>query len=138
MQSRTTHIAIVVDEYGGTAGLVTMEDLLEELVGDISDEFDEETNDVEQVSENMLVVHDASINVDDLNDDYSLELPTGDWDSLGGLVFSELGRVPEVGDVVEVDGYALHVESMEARRVGRVRIVAEESAREKDSVSTDE
>ena len=71
-----------------------------------------------------VLVHDASFNVDDLNDRYDLDLPEGDWDSLGGLVFSELGRVPVVGDLVEVDGYSLEVQSVDGRRVGRVRIVA--------------
>ncbi|HMT62470.1 MAG TPA: transporter associated domain-containing protein, partial [Microthrixaceae bacterium] len=65
---------------------------------------------------------DATINVDDLNDDLDLRLPEGDWDSLGGLVFSELGRVPVVGDLVEVPGYRLHVVEVDARRVSAVRI----------------
>lgn len=124
MQSRSTHIAIVVDEYGGTAGLVTLEDLLEELVGDIADEFDQEVAPAEVLPSGEILVHDASFNVDDLNDRYDLTLPEGDWDSLGGLVFSELGRVPVVGDVVAVDGYELEVQSVDGRRVGRVRINA--------------
>ena len=124
MQSRQTHIAIVVDEYGGTAGLVTMEDLLEELVGDIADEFDTEVPPAEVLPGGEVLVHDASFNVDDLNDRYDLDLPEGDWDSLGGLVFSELGRVPVVGDLVEVDGYSLEVQSVDGRRVGRVKVVA--------------
>lgn len=124
MQSRSTHIAIVVDEYGGTAGLVTLEDLLEELVGDIADEFDQEVAPAEVLPGGEILVHDASFNVDDLNDRYDLALPEGDWDSLGGLVFSELGRVPVVGDVVAVDGYELEVQTVDGRRVGRVRISA--------------
>ena len=122
MQARKTHISIVVDEYGGTAGLVTMEDLLEELVGDIADEFDEEHPAAEQLEGGTVMVHDASIIVDDLNDEFELTLPEGDWDSLGGLVFSQLGRVPEVGDVVAVEGYRLEVHAVEGRRVGKVRI----------------
>lgn len=124
MQARKTHIAIVVDEYGGTAGLVTMEDLLEELVGDIADEFDQEVAVAEVLSDGDVLVHDASVNVDDLNDDYDLSLPEGDWDSVGGLVFSQLGRVPVAGDLVEVDGYELDVQTVDGRRVGRVRIRA--------------
>ncbi|MFN8050542.1 MAG: hemolysin family protein [Acidimicrobiales bacterium] len=124
MQARKTHIAIVVDEYGGTAGLVTMEDLLEELVGDIADEFDQEVPAAEVLSDGDILVHDASINVDDMNDEYELSLPEGDWDSVGGLVFSELGRIPVVGDVVDVDGYRLVVESVDGRRVGSLRISA--------------
>ena len=123
MQSRSTHIAVVIDEYGGTAGLVTMEDLLEELVGEIVDEFDPIARSVEVDADGSIVVHDPSINVDDLNDAHDLHLPEGDWDSLGGLVFSILGRVPEVGDQVRVDGSELLVEAMDGRRIARVRIV---------------
>ena len=122
MQVHKTHIAIVVDEYGGTAGLVTMEDMIEELVGEIADEFDTDHLAVEHLAAGGFLVHDATINVDDLNDDLDLRLPEGDWDSLGGLVFSELGRVPVVGDLVEVPGYRLHVVEVDARRVSAVRI----------------
>lgn len=123
MQTRKTHISIVVDEYGGTAGLVTLEDLLEELVGDITDEFDTEVDWAEQLPDGGILVHDASTNVDDINGRFEIKLPEGEWDSVGGLVFSELGRVPEVGDTVEVsEGYRLTVESMDGRRVERVRI----------------
>lgn len=123
MQARKTHIAIVVDEYGGTAGLVTMEDMLEELVGDIADEFDVDEVPAERLEDGEIVVNDATLSVDDLNDDFELRLPEGDWNSLGGLVFSQLGRVPAVGDVVDVEGYQLLVEAMDGKRVGRVRIV---------------
>ena len=124
MQARKTHIAIVVDEYGGTAGLVTMEDLLEELVGEIHDEFDVYQAEFERIDDETVVVNDASINVDDLNQELDLDLPEGDWDSVGGLVFSKLGHVPAVGDVVDVDGFTITVEKVDGRRVGRVRIVA--------------
>jgi putative hemolysin len=122
MQARSTHMAIVIDEYGGTAGLVTMEDLLEELVGEIADEFDPIARSVDVHPDGAIVVHDPAINVDDLNDAHDLHLPEGDWDSLGGLVFSLLGRVPEVGDQVRVDGSELLVEAMDGRRIARVRI----------------
>jgi CBS domain containing-hemolysin-like protein len=124
MQTRKNHIAIVIDEYGGTAGLVTLEDLLEELVGEIHDEFDVEEHAVETDSRTGdLIVHDPGQNLDDLNEAQDLHLPTGDWDSLGGLVYAELGRVPEVGDVVEVEEYHLRVEAMEGRRIARVRVI---------------
>ena len=122
MQARSTHIAVVIDEYGGTAGLVTLEDLLEELVGEIVDEFDPIERGVEVEPTGEIVVHDPAINVDDLNDRYALTLPEGDWDSLGGIVFSQLGRVPEVGDSVRVDHSELVVEAMDGRRIARVRI----------------
>jgi CBS domain containing-hemolysin-like protein len=122
MQVSNTHMAIVVDEYGGTAGLVTLEDLLEELVGDITDEFDTGQAVYEVVSHDEVVLNDPTLNVDDFNDECAFDLPEGDWDSVGGLVFSELGRVPEVGDAVEVPGARLVVERMDGRRVGTLRI----------------
>ena len=124
MQSQKSHMAIVIDEYGGTAGLVTLEDLLEELVGEINDEFDADAPLVHQLNDGSLVVDDPSVNVDDLNDEFDLNLPEGEWDSLGGLVFSELGRVAEIGDIVQANGYELVVEGVDGRRVTKVRITA--------------
>jgi CBS domain containing-hemolysin-like protein len=111
MQARKTHIAVAIDEYGGNAGLVTLEDLLEELVGEIHDEFDTEEVEVEPLGDDEFLVN-ATFNVGDLNERLGLSLPEGTWDSVGGLVFGTLGRVPVPGDVVELDG----------RRVSRVRI----------------
>jgi CBS domain containing-hemolysin-like protein len=122
MQSRHTHMAIVIDEYGGTAGLATLEDLLEELVGEITDEFDVDTPNVEQLP-NGDVLLNATLNVDAINEELDLELPEGNWDSLGGLVFGMLGRVPAPGDSVEVEGLTLIVERLDGRRVTRVRLV---------------
>jgi CBS domain containing-hemolysin-like protein len=122
MQLNKTHMAIVVDEYGGTAGLVTLEDLLEELVGEIHDEFDTEELGLVVEEGGDIVVNDATMNVDDLNEACGLDLPEGDWDSVGGLVFSELGRVPVVGDEVAADRALLTVEKMDGRRVAVVRI----------------
>jgi len=122
MQASHTHIAIVVDEYGGTAGLATLEDLLEELVGEIHDEFDADIPLVEELSNGDVLIN-ASINVDDINDELDLELPEGNWDSLGGLVFGLLGRVPVPGDCVETDGARIIVERVDGRRVMRVRLV---------------
>jgi CBS domain containing-hemolysin-like protein len=122
MQLNKTHMAIVVDEYGGTAGLVTLEDLLEELVGEIHDEFDADELGIVVEDSGEIVVNDATMNVDDLNEACELDLPEGDWDSVGGLVFSQLGRVPVVGDEVRADGVVLIVEKMDGRRVAVVRI----------------
>lgn len=127
MQRTHSHMAIAVDEYGGTAGLVTMEDMLEELVGEIHDEFDIELPEYLVTANGEVVVNDPSINVDDLNQACELHLPEGDdWDSLGGLVFSLLGRVPEVGDEVAANGYLLRVEAMDGRRIASVRICPHE------------
>ncbi len=127
MQLRHTHMAIVVDEYGGTAGLATLEDLLEELVGEITDEFDDEVPNVEELPGGDVLVN-ATLNVDDVNEELDLELPEGNWDSVGGLVFGLLGRVPVPGDAVEVDGIRLVVERVDGRRVTRVRLVRPEPA----------
>jgi putative hemolysin len=122
MQARHTHMAIVIDEYGGTAGLATLEDLLEELVGEITDEFDVDTPNVEQLPNGDVLVN-AALNVDAVNEELDLALPEGNWDSLGGLVFGLLGRVPAPGDSVEVDGMNLIVERLDGHRVTRVRLV---------------
>jgi len=122
MQASHNHIAIVVDEYGGTAGLVTLEDLLEELVGEIHDEFDDDIPLVEHLANGDVLVN-ATINVDDINDELDLELPEGNWDSLGGLVFGLLGRMPVAGDCVETDGARIIVERVDGRRVARVRLI---------------
>lgn len=122
MQLRRTHMAIVVDEYGGTAGLATLEDLLEELVGEISDEFDVDLPNLEELPNGDVLVN-ASLNVDDLNSELDLELPEGNYDSLGGLVFELLGRLPVAGDSVECEGVRLIVERVDGRRVSRLRLV---------------
>jgi putative hemolysin len=121
MQSTKTHLAVVVDEYGGTAGLVTLEDLLEELVGEITDEFDSETDDLQRLANGELLVV-GTFNVGDLNEELDLQLPEGDWDTVGGLVFGKLGRVPVPGDAVDADGVRLVVERVDGRRVTRVRL----------------
>ncbi len=132
MQARKTHISVAIDEYGGTAGLVTLEDLLEELVGEIHDEFDTDAEDWERLSDGDILVK-ATFNVGDLNEEFDLDLPDENWDSVGGLVFGTLGRVPVPGDVVEVDGARLIVERVDGRRVSRVRLVLLERAPVEDA-----
>ncbi|HEX8581808.1 MAG TPA: hemolysin family protein [Acidimicrobiales bacterium] len=121
MQAEKFHMAIVVDEYGGTAGLVTLEDLIEELVGEIVDEFDVEDPLVEPLPGGDVRVN-ARMSIDELNDLLHSELPEGDWDTVGGLVYSLLGHVPVEGETVEVDGRTLRAERVQGRRIGRVRI----------------
>ncbi len=121
MQEEKIHMAIVVDEYGGTAGLVTLEDLLEELVGDIIDEFDVEEPSVERCPDGSVVVS-ARYAVDDADDLLGAHLPQGAWDTVGGLVLDLVGRVPDEGDSVEVDGFRLTALDVHGRRIGRVRI----------------
>lgn len=118
-----THIAIVVDEYGGTAGLVTVEDILEEIVGEIVDEYDNEEVEVELISDREALV-DASLAIDDLNELFSIEIENEDFDTVGGFVFSLLGRLAAPGDRVESEehGLQLQVLSVSGRRIRRVRI----------------
>lgn len=125
MQERKIHIAIIVDEYGGTAGLVTIEDLIEEIVGDIKDEYDfNEEAEYVKLSDNEYVV-DGSMNVGDLNALLQTNLPTDENDSIGGFVYSQLDRVPEVGEMVDVpeQRLQLRIEAVEDRRIRKIRIL---------------
>jgi len=119
MQVRRTHMAIVVDEYGGTAGLVTLEDLIEELVGEIVDEYDVEDVPWERLPDGALRVN-ARLNIDDLADVLGAELPDGDWDSVGGLLIGLLGHVPSEGEFAEAEGHRFTAERVQDRRIGRV------------------
>ena len=114
MQRSSTHVAIVIDEYGGVAGLVTMEDVIEELVGDIVDEYDREIPDVEQIEEGLYRVN-ARFALFELGELFEIELEDQDVDSVGGLLTKELGRLPKVGDQVEVHGLELTADRVEGR-----------------------
>lgn len=124
MQQRKIHIAIVVDEYGGTAGLVTIEDLLEEIVGDIRDEFDiHEEADYVQVGEGDYVV-DGAMNLGDFNHLLGIDVPDEENDSIGGHIYSLIGRVPQVGEVVDDPEHHLRmvIESVSNRRIRKVHV----------------
>jgi CBS domain containing-hemolysin-like protein len=122
MRQEKVHLAVVVDEHGGTAGLVTLEDLLEELVGEIADEYDIEEPEVSWGPDGTALVA-GSVPVDEVNDRLHLELPEDEeYDSVGGFVLHELGRVPSAGESVDADGASLVVEKMHGNRIERVRI----------------
>jgi putative hemolysin len=121
MQHDQFHMAIVVDEYGGTAGLVTLEDLIEELVGEIVDEFDVEDPLIEPLPSGDLRVH-ARTPMDEVNDLLHADLPEGDWDTIGGLLYRELGHVPYEGESVHVGNWRLVAQRIQGRRIGRVLI----------------
>ncbi len=121
MQSDAIHLAIVADEYGDVAGLVTLEDCLEELVGEIVDEYDTEEAPTRELADGDHMV-DGGVLVSEINDLLDADLPDDDWDTVGGLVFGTLGRVAEVGDVLEVDGVRLTVEALDGRRIRQVRV----------------
>jgi putative hemolysin len=111
----------VVDEYGGTAGLVTLEDVIEELLGEIVDEFDIEDPMIERLPDGDVRVN-ARMPLDEVNDLLRARLPEGDWDTVGGLLLSELGHVPTDGERVVVDGWELTAQRVQGRRIGRVRL----------------
>jgi len=118
-----TSQVVVIDEYGGMAGIVTLEDLIEEFIGEIVDEFDAvEEPLLEPLQPGEWLVH-GRIPIDEFNELIDAELPDDDWDTLGGLIFDGLGRVPEVGESITTEGFALTVEAVEGRRITRVRAV---------------
>jgi CBS domain containing-hemolysin-like protein len=118
-QQRRTHMAIVVDEYGGTSGLVTLENVIEEIVGEIQDEFDREPPSVQETPEGLLF--DGLTLIDDVGERIGVTLPeTGDVSTLGGLVAAHVGRIPRVGDMITLEGYRFTVTEMQGRRVTKV------------------
>ena len=122
MQAKRVHLAVVLDEFGGTAGLITMENILEELVGNIEDEYDEETPLVAQKTRDAWEF-DAGIHIDDLNEMLPMPLPESDeYDTLGGLITHFSGRIPAVGDGILLDEYAVSILEGSERRVERVRL----------------
>ena len=122
MRSRRLHMAIVSDEFGGTSGLVTIEDILEEIVGDIRDEKDREEP-IQRMGDGRIVA-DASVSIADLEQALGKPLPDdGEFESLGGLMVSRSGRVPKVGAMVQVDGLKLIVREADEKRVVKVEIV---------------
>jgi CBS domain containing-hemolysin-like protein len=121
MQDAKFHLSIVVDEYGSTVGLVTLEDLIEELIGEIVDEYDVEEPVVERLADGSVVVS-GRMAIDDADDLLGTELPKDGWDTLGGLMLAVGGRVPAQGEAVEVDGVRLVAERVQGRRISRIRI----------------
>src|SRR5208283_3395899 len=122
MQAGQFHLAVVIDEYGGTAGVVTLEDLIEELVGEIVDEFDVDEPLIEPLGGGQFRVS-SKMSVDEVNELLGADLPSGDWDTIGGLVLAVTGHVPTEGESIEVDGHLLIAEKLQGRRIGSVRIL---------------
>ena len=123
MQAGAFHLAIVADEYGGVAGIVTLEDCLEELVGEIVDEYDTDEVTFRRLPDGAYLV-DGRMPVDDLDKLLESSLPQEDWDTVGGLVFGTLGRAPERNDAVDVDGWRFTIMRVEGRRITSVRVAA--------------
>jgi putative hemolysin len=121
MQAEKFHLALLADEYGSISGLVTLEDCIEELVGDIVDEHDDEDDEVEQLPDGELRV-DGGISIDEVNELIGVRLPNEDWDTIGGFLFNTLGHVPEVSEFVMFGAHRFTVEEMDGRRISLVRI----------------
>ena len=120
LRKTRAHMAIVLDEFGGTAGIVTMEDLVEEVIGDIADEYDVAQR--EALEMNGVLELSGSMSLIDVRSDHGVKIPEGSWSTLGGYVFSKIGRVPRVGDRVPFSGGELEVVAMDSRRVAAVRV----------------
>ncbi len=120
-QEKRVHIAIVVDEYGGVSGLVTIEDLLEEIVGEIRDEFDITEPEIQRISENQFIVN-ARVSLDQLSELLDIRLEGDGFDTVGGFVYQRLGKIPSQGDVVEYDGVKIEVLSTAGRRLKRLKV----------------
>jgi putative hemolysin len=121
LQQKRIHLAVVVDEYGGTAGIVTLEDIVEEIVGDIRDEYDVNEESLFERSSEGEYVFDARINLDEVNELLELHLPTSESDSLGGFIYGQLGHVPAAGEKVPAGGMTFEVLSVTGRRIRKVR-----------------
>jgi CBS domain containing-hemolysin-like protein len=114
------HMAVVLDEYGGTAGIMTMEDLIEEVIGDISDEYDMAARSA--IESNGVLELDGTMSLIDVRSDHRVQIPEGDWTTLGGYAFAQLGRLPKMGDRVPVPGGELEVIAMDGRRIAALRV----------------
>lgn len=122
LQSTKTHMAVVIDEYGGTAGIVTIEDLLEEIVGNIFDEYDEEEKEFEKLDENTFIISGVT-SLDQVTEVLDVDLPVDDYDTLSGFIIGQLGRIPEEGETpeVEFEEIVFKVEKVEEKRIARVK-----------------
>ncbi len=138
LQAKKIHLAIVLDEYGGTAGMVTIENLIEEIIGDIQDEYDtNEEAEYTRMTDDLYIV-DASIDLDDFNDLLDVELPTDENDTLGGYIYSYFGRIPLVDEVIEHNDIHLKILSVDGRRIRKVEATRKRPQPEHDEVAEDE
>ncbi|MGE5631053.1 MAG: hemolysin family protein [Caulobacteraceae bacterium] len=121
MQKSKTHIAIVIDEYGGTAGLITIEDLLEEIVGNIFDEYDDVVLDYEKIDDDTYIVN-GMLDIGDINDILDISLPEEEFDTISGMVLSHSGKMPEVGDEGTIENIYFRIEEVDDKRISKIRL----------------
>ena len=119
---RRVHIAVAVDEYGGVSGIVCMEDIIEEIVGDIQDEFDNEAEDILEIGKNSFLC-DARVNIEDLNRTTGLDISDEDFDTLGGFVFDQFGKIPVRYEKVEIPGAEFIIQEMDGHKIKTIKIV---------------
>ncbi|MCA1950061.1 hemolysin family protein [Gracilinema caldarium] len=129
MRRKRVHIAVAVDEYGGVSGIVCMEDIIEEIVGDIQDEFDNEREDILQIGDGVYLC-DARLNLEDLAEELKLDLPVNDFDTLGGFVFDLFGKIPVKYEKVSYGGHDFIIQDMEGHKINTVKIVLKRSPTE--------
>lgn len=134
LQARNVHLAMVVDEYGGTSGLVTIENLIEEIIGDIRDEYDYDEEEEYIMDSNGVYMMDAGMDLDDVNELLDCSISTEDADTLGGYIFLRLGRVPVLGEVVESDLLTMTVKSIDGHRIRKVEVIRKDT----DTVKRDD
>lgn len=133
MQIANAQMAILLDEYGGFSGIVTIEDILEEIVGNIYDEHDVFDEYINKVTDNIYLI-DALVSVDDFNDALGFEIETDNADSIGGYVIERLGRVPKKGDSVFYDGHEFKVQQMSGRRIKVLKLIMDHEKIDKDYI----
>jgi magnesium and cobalt transporter len=126
-QRRRVHIAVVVDEYGGTSGIVCLEDIIEEIVGEIQDEFDNETEELLKISEGVYLC-DARVNLEWLNEQLGIELPNDDFDTLGGFVFHLFGKIPVRYEKMSYQNIDFIIQNMEGHKIDTIKIVLQQEA----------
>jgi len=122
LRRKKIHIAVVVDEYGGVSGIVSMEDIIEEIIGDIQDEFDHETDDVVDLGGGMWLC-DARVNMEFLTEETNLALPANDFDTLGGFVFDLFGKIPVKNEKIEYRDYDFIIQEMDGHKINTIKIV---------------
>lgn len=125
MKKRRVHIAVSVDEYGGVSGIICMEDIIEEVIGDIQDEFDNEREDIISIGEGMYLC-DARMNIEDFNEVVGLELPTDDFDTLGGFVFDLFGKIPVRYEKVTHEGTVFIIQDMDQHKIRTIKVIRAE------------